>query len=210
MVAAGHADGMVTGMTRSYSAVYENIALVMDSKQDSEVFGLSIATLKNRTILIADTTVHEVPTAEQLADFAVQGARKAKQLGLTPRVALLAASNFGAPKRETSDRIQKAVEILDQGDHNFEYDGEMSVTMALDPDVRKTYPFCRLSGPANVFVMPAIHSASITSQMLQKFAGADVIGPVLMGLDKPVQIAQRGTRVRDLVTLAALAAYQAR
>ena len=111
---------------------------------------------------------------------------------------------------ETSDRIQKAVEILDQGDHNFEYDGEMSVTMALDPDVRKTYPFCRLSGPANVFVMPAIHSASITSQMLQKFAGADVIGPVLMGLDKPVQIAQRGTRVRDLVTLAALAAYQAR
>ena len=162
-----------------------------------------------RTLFIADTNVHELPTPEQLADIACQAAAKARTFGHEPRVALLSFSNFGNPMREKAMRIRSAVDVLDSRDVDFEYDGEMSADVALDPEVRKLYPFCRMTGPANVLVMPALHSANISYKLLQRFAGGSVIGPIIMGLEKPVQIVQMGAAVSDIVNAAAIAAHEA-
>jgi malate dehydrogenase (oxaloacetate-decarboxylating)(NADP+) len=157
--------------------------------------------------VVADTAVTEMPDAEDLAEIAVEAAGVARKLGYEPRLALLAFSNFGQPPGERSERIQKAVRILDQRRVDFEYDGEMSPDVALSRDKMAVYPFCRLSGPANVLIMPAFHSASISTKMLQELGGATVIGPLLVGLDMPVQIVQLATIDSDLVNMAALAAY---
>jgi malate dehydrogenase (oxaloacetate-decarboxylating)(NADP+) len=208
MVALGHADAMVTGLTRNYATALEMIFRVINRRQNHRAFGLSIMVAKERTVFISDTAVIERPTAEQLADIAVQSAAMARKFGHEPRVALLSYSNFGNPSLETSSHIRKAVELLDGMNVDFEYDGEMSAAVALDTDIRKLYPFCRLTGPANVLVMPALHSAHISSRLLKELGGVKVIGPLLVGLEKSVQIVPAGSTASDIVNMAAIAAYE--
>ena len=209
MVAAGDADAIITGGTRSYNDVLDDIHRVLDPAPGSLVFGLSILVARGRTIFIADTTVHERPTAEELAGIAEQSARLARLLGHEPRVAMLSFSNFGNPVRERTDRIRDAVGLLDERDVSFEYDGEMTVEVALNPDLLALYPFCRLSEPANILVMPGLHAANISAQLLQAFGGGTVIGPLVVGMSKPAQIVQMGASDSDIVTMAALAAHGA-
>ncbi len=209
MVAMGDADGMVTGTTRSFTVAYEDISHAIDAAPGREVFGLSIVVARRRTVLIADTQVHERPTTNQLADIAVQAAAKARQLGHEPRVALCSFSSFGNSHVRRAAEIRAAVAELERRSVDFEYDGEMAVDVALDPEVMKLYPFCRLSGPANVLVMPGLHSANIGAKLLQQLGRSTVIGPLLIGLDKPAQIAPLGTTLSELVNLAALTARDA-
>ncbi len=209
MVANGHADAMVTGLTRSYQVAYDDIRRVIDPVPGRRVFGLSIMVSRGRTVFIADTTVHDQPTSVELADIAMQSADMARRLGHEPRVALLSYSNFGYKATGHAERVRDAVALMDSRDQDFEYDGEMSPDVALNPEIMALYPFSRLSGPANVLVMPTLHAASIASKLFEEMGGGTVIGPLLIGLDKPAQIVQMGTNVSDIVNIAALAAYEA-
>nr|AAB82460.1 NADP-dependent malic enzyme [Sinorhizobium meliloti] len=190
MVALGDADGMVTGLTRNYSTALEDVRRCIDPKPGHRVIGVSIALCRGRTVLVADTAVH-------------------KHADLRGAGAMLAYSTFGHPSGERSERVREAVKILDRRRVDFEYDGEMAADVALNARVMEQYPFCRLSGTANVLVMPAFHSASISTKMLQELGGSTVIGPLLVGLDKSVQIASMSAKDSDLVNLAAIAAYNA-
>ena len=207
MVACGHADAMVTGTTRNWSSAYQNIRKVLDPKPGRTVIGVSLVISRGRSVLVADTSVHDMPNAEQLADIACEAAKVARRLGFDPRVAMLAYSTFGHPKGERSERLIEAVKILDGRGVDFEYDGEMAADVALNRKAMALYPFCRLSDTANVLVMPAFHSASISTKMLQELGGGTVIGPLLVGMSKPVQIVSLGATDSDLVNMAALAAY---
>ncbi|WP_422369230.1 NADP-dependent malic enzyme [Pelagibius sp.] len=211
MVACGEADAMVTGLTRSFGVAYDDIRRAIDPKRGQRVFGMSIMVLRGRSIFIADTSVQELPNAQQLADIAVQAAEEARSMGHEPRVALLSYSNFGNPWHPAAQRIRDAVQELDLREPGFEYDGEMQANVALDYEVmQEHYPVSRLSGPANVLVMPGLHSANITAKLIQQAGGGSVIGPILIGLAKPAQVVQLGATVNDLVTAAALAAYEAK
>jgi malate dehydrogenase (oxaloacetate-decarboxylating)(NADP+) len=207
MVAMGDADAMVSGVTRNYSTVLEDVSHVIDPKPGHRVMGVSLVISRGRTVLVADTAVHEMPTSEELADIAEEAAGVARRIGYEPRVAMLAFSTFGQPPGERSQRLIEAVQILDKRGVDFEYDGEMAADVALNPKAMAAYPFCRLSGPANVLIMPAFHSASITTKVLQELGGATVIGPLLVGFDKPVQILSLGARDSDIVNMATLAAF---
>jgi malate dehydrogenase (oxaloacetate-decarboxylating)(NADP+) len=207
MVSMGQADGMVTGVTRSYSVSLQDIRRVIDPKEDESVIGVSLILSKGRTLFVADTNVHEMPTSQELADIAVQTARVARRFGTEPRVAFLAYSTFGHPPGERSLRVREAVELLEQRKADFEFDGEMAADVALSPQAMKLYPFCRLSDTANVLVMPAIHSASISTKLVQMLGGSTIIGPVLVGLDKSIQIAPLSASVNDIVNMAAFAAF---
>ena len=160
-------------------------------------------------MFVADTTVHERPSAVELSDIAIQSAEVARRLGHEPRVALLSYSNFGNPMWGSASHVRDAVALLATRDLDFEYDGEMSVNAALNPAVQALYPFSRLSGPANVLIMPALHAANISSQLLEELGGGSVVGPLLIGLDKPVQIVGMDAGVSEIVNLAALAAHDA-
>ena len=207
MVALGDADAMVTGVTRNFSVALEDVRRVIDPKPGHRVIGVSLVVARGRTVLVADTAVTEMPNAEELAEIAIEAAGVARRLGYEPRLAMLAFSTFGHPEGERSARVIEAVKILDGKRVDFEYDGEMAADVALNAELMAPYPFCRLSGPANVLVMPAFHSASISTKMLQELGGATVIGPLLVGLDRPVQIVQLGAKDNQLVNMAALAAY---
>ena len=208
MVALGDADAMVTGVTRNFSVALEDVRRCIDPKPGHRVIGVSLVLApRGRTVIVADTAVTEMPKADELADIAVEVAGVARRLGYEPRVALLAFSTFGHPPGERSAHVQQAVRILDQRRVDFEYDGEMSADVALNPEAAAAYPFNRLTGPANVLVMPAFHSASISTKLLQELGGATVIGPILVGLDRPVQIVQLGAKDSHLVNMAALAAF---
>jgi malate dehydrogenase (oxaloacetate-decarboxylating)(NADP+) len=207
MVALGDADAMVTGVTRNFSVALEDVRHVIDPKPGHRVIGVSVVVARGRTVLVADTAVTEMPEAHEIADIAIEAAGVARRLGYEPRLALLAFSTFGHPPGERSARVIEAVKILDSRRVDFEYDGEMAADVALNPELASPYPFCRLSGPANVLVMPAFHSASISTKMLQELGGATVIGPLLVGLDRPVPIVQLGATDNQLVNMAALAAY---
>jgi malate dehydrogenase (oxaloacetate-decarboxylating)(NADP+) len=207
MVACGHADAMVTGTTRNWSTAYADIRHALDPKPGHTVIGVSLVISRGRSLLVADTSVHDMPDAEQLANIAVEAARVAQRLGFEPRVAMLAYSTFGHPLGERSQRVAEAVRLLDRRGVDFEYDGEMAADVALNRDAMALYPFCRLSDTANVLVMPAFHSASISTKMLQELGGGTVIGPLLVGMSRPVQIASLGATDSDLVNMAALAAY---
>ena len=210
MVANGDADGLVTGLTRSFNASFRQVMQVLGPKPDQRVMAVSMIVTGRRTIFIADTNVHELPTAEQMADIAQQTAAKVRAWGHEPRVALVSYSNFGNPERPTNAAVRGAVSILDRRDVDFEYDGEMSVDVALDMELQAdSYPFCRLTGPANILVMPGLHSANISYKLLQRVGGGSLIGPILLGVRKPVQIVQMGTTVSHIIEAAALAAYDA-
>jgi malate dehydrogenase (oxaloacetate-decarboxylating)(NADP+) len=207
MVAMGHADGMVTGITRNWYTAYEDVRIVLDAKPARRVIGVSIALIRGRAVLVADVSVHDMPNGEQLADIAQEAVRVARRLAMEPRVALLAYSTFGHPRGERSDRVREAVAILDKRQVDFEYDGDMAADVALNREAMKQYPFCRLSDTANVLIMPAFHSASISTKMLKELGGATIIGPMLVGLTHSVQICPLGAKDSDIVNMAALAAY---
>jgi malate dehydrogenase (oxaloacetate-decarboxylating)(NADP+) len=208
MVAMGHADGMVTGVTRNYATSLSDVMLAIDRRKEVRPIGFSIVIGKAGPMMIADTSVTEMPEAEDLAGIAISAAAAAHELGFTPKLAFISYSTFGNPPGERMEKVRDAVAILDaRGNVGFEYDGEMALDVALNPDARRLYPFARLSGPANVLVMPAIHSASISTKMAAALGGATVIGPLLFGLASSVQIAQLDATAQDIVNLAAFAAY---
>ncbi|WP_425410420.1 NADP-dependent malic enzyme [Hyphococcus sp.] len=209
MLAHGHADGMVTGITRHYDVALSNVQLALDPRPGERMIGVSIILTKTRTLFVADTNVTELPGSEELAEIAVQVAHAARHLGFPPKVAFVSYSNFGNPNTAHSRRVAGAVELLDKrSDIDFEYEGEMTPRMALNEDLRKLYPFSRLKGEANVLITPGVHSAAVSTKLLGEIGGALVLGPVLIGLERPVQIAQVGAGVTDIVTLAAMAAYE--
>jgi malate dehydrogenase (oxaloacetate-decarboxylating)(NADP+) len=211
MVACGDADALVTGVTRNYFTAFEEVMRVLGPKDDSRVFGYALLLSRGRSVLVADTTAHPRPDSAQLAEIAVHAARRARQLmGREPRVAFLSYSTFGNPMRYVDQRVRDAVAILDARGVDFEYDGEMSVEVALNQTLmRERYPFCRLTGPANVLVMPGLNAANIASQLLEELGGGKRVGPLLIGLEKPAQIFDLGATVSDMVNLAALAAHEA-
>jgi malate dehydrogenase (oxaloacetate-decarboxylating)(NADP+) len=207
MVSQGDADAMVTGVTRNYANVLADVRTVLDPPPGQRPMGMQVVFAKGRIVFIADTSVTELPTADQLADIAMQGAAVARRFGLTPRVALLASSTFGFPRSERSERIIEAVQILEGRGVDFEYDGEMAVDVALDKDKLALYPFARITDTANVLIMPAIHSASISTKLLQQMGSASVMGPMLVGLEKSVQIAPLGAKMSEIYNAAVVAAY---
>ena len=210
MVAFGDADALVTGLTRNYQIALDQISRAIDKEPDTPVFGLSLVMLEGRTLFVADTAVHESLDPEEMADVAQEAARIARRLGHEPRVALVSYATFGHPDLPRAEPVRKAVEVLDGRHVSFEYDGEMSVEAALNPEVMAHYPFCRLTGPANVLVMPGLNSAQIGTQLLRTLGQGTVLGPLLVGLSKPVQIVPLGANVSDMVNFAVLAASAAR
>ncbi len=207
MVALGHADGMVTGVTRSYDQVLDEVLRVIDPAAGGRVMGMSVLLGKGHTLFIADTNVTEMPEAEDLVEIALEAAHAVKALGYTPRLAFMSYSTFGNPMGDRSEKVREAVAMLDEMDLDFEYEGEMPPALALEPERRGNFPFMRLTGPANVLIMPAIHSAAISTQLVQAFGGATVVGPILLGLEKSVQICPLSASVSRILQLATLAAY---
>ncbi len=206
MVAHGHADGMVTGATRKSAHVLELINHVFDAQPHDGAVGVTAVLHKGRIVLITDTLVHEWPDEQDLGDIAERGASVARALGLEPRVAFLSFSTFGYPVSERAEKMHKAASVLDGRNVDFEYEGEMTVDVALNVQAQENYPFSRLTGPANVLVVPARHSASISVKLMQEMAGATVIGPILSGVGKPVQICSTVSTVNDIMNMAVIAA----
>ena len=209
MLALGYADGMVTGVTRNFDQVLDEVRRVIDPAPGGRILGMSILLAKGQTLFIADTNVTEMPEAQDLVEIACEAARTVRRLGFTPRLAFLSYSTFGNPMGERSTKVREAVAMLDaRGDVDFEYEGEMPPELALDPESRENYPFMRLTDRANVLIMPAIHSASISTKLVQSLGGATVVGPVLVGLSKPVQICPLSASVSKILTMAQMAAYE--
>ena len=206
MLAHGHGDGLVTGATRKSAHVLERINHVFDADAEHGATGITALLHKGRIVFIGDTLVHEWPETEDLANIAEAGARVARHLGLEPRVAFVSFSTFGYPVSERAEKMHLAPQVLDQRGVDFEYDGEMTVDVALNPSIQENYPFSRLNGPANMLVVPARHSASISVKLMQELAGATVIGPILTGLDKSIQIASSSSTANDILNMAVLAA----
>jgi len=209
MVATGDGDAMVTGLTRSASVCLEDIGLVIDPAPGGLAFGLTLMVgARGTTIFMADTLMHFRPDPKQLADICVGAAAAARRLGHEPRVALLSHSTFGNPMHTTGNTMREAVADLDARGVDFEYDGEMSPDVALDESYRRLYPFCRLTGPANVLVMPGLHSAHITSHLAPRLGGGSTIGPLVIGLSHAAQLLAMDASVTQIVEIAALAAHQ--
>jgi malate dehydrogenase (oxaloacetate-decarboxylating)(NADP+) len=206
MLAHGHGDGLVTGATRKSAHVLELINHVFEANPASGAVGVSAVLNKGRIVLIADTLVHEWPDEEDLANIATRAAELARDLGLEPRVAFLSFSTFGYPVSERAEKMHRAPKVLNARGVDFEYEGEMTVDVALNPRAMEHYPFSRLTGPANVLVVPARHSASISVKLMQEMGGATVIGPILAGVDKPIQICSTVSTVNDIFNMAAIAA----
>jgi len=209
MVALGYADGLVTGVTRNYDQALDEVLRVIDPAPRGRVQGISVVLAKGKTLFIADTAVTEMPEPEDLVEISIQAARTVRGLGFTPRVAFMSYSTFGNPPGDRSSRVRKAVALLDaRGDIDFEYEGEMPPELALDPRSSGAYPFMRLTDEANVLIMPAIHSASISTKLVQALGGATVVGPILVGLSRPVQICHLSASVSKILTLAQMAAFE--
>lgn len=208
MLAHGHGDALVTGATRKSAHVLDLIGKVFDARAEDGAVGITALLHKGRIVLICDTLVHEWPEKEDLALIAQRGAQVARDLGLEPRVAFVSFSTFGYPISERAEKMHQAPQVLDKLGVDFEYDGEMAVDVALNPDVMAQYPFTRLSGPANVLVVPARHSASISVKLMQSMAGATVIGPILTGLKSPIQVCSTVSTANDILNMAVMAACE--
>ncbi|APG61736.1 NADP-dependent malic enzyme [Sphingorhabdus lutea] len=206
MLSMGQADAMITGVTRTFAQTMRELRRVLDAKPNQIPFGIHIMVGKSHTVFIADTTVNERPNAEELAQIAEQTARVARQMGHDPRVAFLSYSTFGNPPGNWLGNIREAVAILDEKQPNFEYEGEMAPDVALNPKVMANYPFCRLSAPANILIMPGLQSANLSAKILRELGGDKTIGPILVGVEKPVQVATMASTASELVTLAVMAA----
>jgi malate dehydrogenase (oxaloacetate-decarboxylating)(NADP+) len=205
MLSMDQGDAMITGVTRTYSQTARELRYVLDPKKDQIPFGIHVLVGKTHTVFMGDTTVNERPSASELAHIAEKTAAVARRMGHTPRVAFLSYSTFGNPAGHWLDNIRDAVALLDERKPAFEYEGEMAPDVALNPKVMANYPFCRLSGPANVLVMPGLQSANLSAKLLRELGGDMVIGPMLLGLEKSVQIATMASSASELVALAVLA-----
>ena len=206
LVALGHGDALISGLTRTFAQTAREVNMVFDAKEGAVPFGIHMMIGKNHTTFLADTTINERPSAEELAHIARETAAVARRMGHEPRVAFLSYSTFGNPSGRWLDNIRGAVAILDQEDPGFEYEGEMAPDVALNTKVMELYPFSRLSGPANVLVMPGLQSANLSAKILKELGGDDTIGPMLIGMEKPVQIVPMTAIAPDVLTLAVLAA----
>jgi malate dehydrogenase (oxaloacetate-decarboxylating)(NADP+) len=202
----GKADAMITGVTRTWAESMRQVKRVIDPQPGRTPFGMHVLVGQSHTVFIADTTVNERPNAEELADIAEGTAQVARRMGHEPRVAFLSYSNFGNPEGQWLDNVRGAIKLLDGRSVEFEYEGEMSPDVALNPRQMAKYPFARLSGPANVLIMPGLQSANISAKLLRELGGDSTIGPMLIGMEKPVQIAPMTATASELVTLAVLAA----
>jgi malate dehydrogenase (oxaloacetate-decarboxylating)(NADP+) len=206
MLAHGHGDGLVTGATRKSAHVLSLINTVFDASAEAGAVGVTALLHRGRIVLIGDTLVQEWPEPEDLATIAQRAAVVARNLGLEPRVAFVSFSTFGYPVSERASKMHQAPLVLDKRKVDFEYEGEMTVDVALNMDQMAHYPFCRLTGPANILVVPARHSASISVKLMQEMAGATVIGPILTGVPKPIQICSTSSTVNDILNMAVMAA----
>ena len=206
MLAHDHGDALVTGVTRKSAHVLKLINHVFDARAEDGAVGVTALLHRGRIVLIADTLVHEWPDDHDLAHIAIQSAKVARSLGLEPRAAFVSFSTFGYPVSERAEKMHQAPRVLDAMNVDFEYEGEMTVDVALNPASQEAYPFSRLTGPANILVVPARHSASISVKLMQEMADATVIGPILTGVDKPIQILPTVASVSDILNMAVLAA----
>jgi malate dehydrogenase (oxaloacetate-decarboxylating)(NADP+) len=209
MVACGDADAMVTGLTKSYYDSIDDISKVISPKKDKRPIGYSIMLSSDHNIIFADNTFCELPGSEDLVGITLQAAKLARSMGYDPRVAIVSFSNFGNPMRAKAARVRDAIAMLDKMDLDFEYDGEMSAEVALNVNLQKLYPFCRLTGSANVLIMPGLHSAAISTRLLEQFSGGVFIGPLLDGFEYPVQIIPMGSSASDIMEIAAFATIDA-
>ena len=197
---------MITGTTRTYAQSMRDIRRVLDPAEGQTPFGIHVLVGQSHTVFMADTTVNERPTATELADIAIDTAAVARRMGHEPRVAFLSYSTFGNPSGNWLAPLREAVAILEERGVGFEFEGEMAPDVALNAQVMANYPFSRLSGPANVLIMPGLQSANLSAKLLRELGGDSVIGPMLIGMEKPVQVATMGSTASELVTLAVLAA----
>ena len=209
MVSCGDADAMVTGNTRRYSSSLEKITKVINPRPGEIMFGLNMIVNKGKTVFVADTTVNEYPSAEELGEIAISSARVVRLFGFDPKVAFLSHSTFGQPITKRTKHIRDAVEILKQKNVDFKFDGDMQPDVALSEEYKELYPFSEIVGNANILIMPGQHSAAISFKMMKSFGEAKVIGPLLVGLGQPIEIAPLRSSTSDIINLASVAAYSA-
>jgi malate dehydrogenase (oxaloacetate-decarboxylating)(NADP+) len=209
MVACGDADGAVTGNTRRFGASLEKIKQVVDARKGEIMFGMNMIVHKGKTIFVADTSVHEYPSSEQMAEIAVSTARVVRLFGFEPKVAFVSHSTFGQPVTSRTKHIKKAVDILKDKKVDFEFDGDMQPDVALNSEYEELYPFSKIVGKANILIMPGQHSAAISYKLMKTFGDTKVIGPLLIGLGLPIEIAPLRTSTSELINLASIAAYSA-
>ncbi len=207
MVGCGDADAMVTGGIRHHAATIEKLTKVVEARHGEIIFGLTLMVSKGRTVFIADTNVHDNPTAEQLVQIAISSTRVARLFGFDPKVAFLSHSTFGKPSTERTKHLREAIELIKTKNVDFDYDGEMQPDVALNPEYKETYPFSKIVGNANVLIMPALHSASISIKLMKTFGGARLIGPLLIGLGLPIEVAPLRSSSSDILNLASIAAF---
>ena len=209
MVSCGDADAMVTGNSRKYYSSLEKITKVVDPRPGEIMFGLNMIINKGKTVFIADTAVHEYPNSEQLSEIAISAARVVRLFGFNPKVAFLSHSTFGQPVTNRTKHIRDAVDILQDKKVDFQFDGDMQPDVALSEEYKELYPFSGIVGNANILVMPGQHSAAISFKMMKTLGGAKVIGPLLIGLAQPIEIAPLRSSTSDILNLASVAAYSA-
>ena len=207
MVSCGDVDAMVTGNTRRYTSTLDKVKRVVDPRSGEVIFGLIIMVNRGRTVFIADITVHEIPTAEQLSQIAISSARVARLFGFNPKVAFLSHSTFGTPKTSSTKNLRDAVEILKKKKVDFKFDGEMQPDVALNEEYKELYPFSEIVGNANILIMPGRHSAAISYKLMKSLSAVKVVGPLLVGLGEPIEIAPLRSSTSDIINLASVAAY---
>ena len=207
MVACGDADGAVTGNTRRFGASLEKIKQVVSVRKGETMFGLNMIVHKGKTIFIGDTSVHEYPTSEQMAEIAISAARVVKLFGFDPKVAFVSHSTFGQPLTSRTKHIRDAVDILKKKKVAFEFDGDMQPDVALNPEYKELYPFTKIVGKANILIMPGQHSAAISYKLMKTIGDIKVIGPLLIGLGLPIEIAPLRSSTSEIINLASIAAY---
>jgi malate dehydrogenase (oxaloacetate-decarboxylating)(NADP+) len=206
MLSLGEADAMITGTTRPFSQSLKQVRTIIDDEPEATPFGINFVVSRSHTVLIADTAVTERPTAEQFAAIAMRSSGFARRMGLDPRVAFISYTTFGNPPGMHIEELRGAVKLLDGFNTDFEYEGEMAPDVALNYEMQKRYyPFSRLSGPANILIMPGLQSASLSAKLLRELGGESILGPYVLGLEHPVQIAPMTASASDLVMLAVLA-----
>ena len=207
MVACKDADAMVTGNIRHYAASIEKLKQVCDARKNEPIFGMTMIVFKGRTVLVADTNVQDFPSPERLVKVSKSCVRVSKLFGFDPKVAFLSHSTFGKPISRNTKHVREAIEILKKEKVDFDFDGEMQPDVALNPVYKEIYPFSKIVGNANVLIMPALHSAAISTKLMKSFGGAKLIGPLLIGLDLPIEVAPLRSSTSDILNLASIAAF---
>ena len=207
MIACKDADAMVTGNIRHYAASIEKLKKVTDPRPGEEIFGMTMITLKGKTILVADTNVQDFPSPERLVNVSKSCVRVARLFGFDPKVAFLSHSTFGKPISKNTKHVRDAIELMKKEKVDFDFDGEMQPDVALNPIYKEIYPFSKIVGNANILIMPALHSAAISTKLMKVFGGGKLIGPLLIGLGLPIEVAPLRASTSEILNLASIAAF---